>query len=137
MKLFQVPIISLYLLFCIGCDVLNHSQFLVTPAHQNDEKKASTIVRRVALENSLKAESTQSSIPSVLGFYTQPQPHFPISLGSRRIPDSIIFDISQFHPGVSSTPTFDKIALQLERSLRQSFGERLKIPERKDFVSIP
>ena len=137
MRFPQVTIIASCLLLCVGCDVLNHSQFVVSPIHQNDERKASAIVRRIALENGLQDKTARSTVPGVLGSYLQPEPHFPISLGARRAPDAVVVDLLHFHPGASSTPPYDKIESQLESSLRESFDARLKVPDHDDFVPIP
>ena len=136
MRRLSLAFVVLVALVCAGCDSLHHTQYVVADASASDKATIKSVVETSASEAGFADKTETSKVPDTIVFYLQPVPHFPVSLGARRVGEFVVVDLSCFHPGVAKPPAFKSLESSLTETLALEFGERLTMPDYKHLIPI-
>ena len=123
-------------LVCAGCDALHYTQYVVANASASDRATIKRVVDTSASEAGFADKTETSKVPDTIVFYLQPVPDYPVTLGARIVGESVVVDLSCFHPGVAKPPAFKSLESSLTETLTVEFRERLSMPAYKDRIPV-
>jgi len=122
-----------------ACDTFESAQFQVhrPPTDATARFQVASALAIAAASAGLVDQTTTSTVGDTVAYFLEPVDHFPTMLGARGIGESIVIDLSCFHPGWQASKPFAAARDSLLQSLPTAFGSDWQlVTKREDMVPL-